>query len=141
MRALGIDLGERRVGVAIGDTDTGVATPLSVVQRRGDREAEHREIIALLTEWEAGILVVGLPLSLDGSHGPAAVAARAEGAALAAGSGAEVAFYDERFTTVTAERSLRSGGMNGRKRRQVIDAVAAAVLLQGWLDAHPERGS
>lgn len=137
MRVLGIDLGERRVGVALGDTATGVATPLTVVQRRGDRAAEHREIAELAREWEVELLIVGLPLSLDGSSGPAAQRAAEEAAPLGAVAGLEVALYDERFTTVTAERSLRTGGVGGRKRRKVVDAVAAAVLLQGWLDAHP----
>lgn len=141
MRVLGIDLGERRIGVALGDTETGVATPLTVVQRRGDRVGEHRALGHLAEEWEALLLVVGLPLSLDGSRGPAARSVEDEVAALGTACGVEVTLYDERFTTVTAERSLRAGGVGGRKRRKVIDAVAAAVLLQGWLDADPDHRS
>jgi putative Holliday junction resolvase len=137
VRVLGVDLGERRIGLALGDTTTRVATPLTVVTRRGDRTVEHGAIGDVAQEWEVALLVVGLPLSLDGHRGRAALAAEEEAGALGGATGLEVAFYDERFTTVSAERSLRQGGLGGRKRRKVIDAVAAAVLLQGWLDAHP----
>ena len=72
MRALGLDLGERRIGVAVGDSDGRVATPLTVLERSGDRAADHRAVAALVAEWEAEIVVVGMPYSLDGTQGPAA---------------------------------------------------------------------
>ena len=87
MRALGLDLGERRIGVAVGDSDGRVATPLTVLERSGDRAADHRAVAALVAEWEAGIVVVGMPYSLDGTQGPAARAAADEAARLGAGLG------------------------------------------------------
>src|SRR5205085_3638545 len=84
---------------------------------------------------EAERVVIGLPLSLDGSEGPAAAWARAEASALAAALGdVPVELYDERLTTVSAQRALVAAGVRGRNRRRVVDQVAAAVLLQAWLD-------
>jgi putative Holliday junction resolvase len=78
--------------------------------------------------------VVGLPLSLDGTRGPAARSAETEARQLASVVGVPVEMYDERFTTVTAERGLREVGLDARQRRKVVDKVAAAVMLQAWLD-------
>ena len=139
MRALGIDLGSKRIGVAVSDTDGVLATPLEVVARSGDRGRDHRRLLALADEWEVEILVVGLPLSLDGSTGPAARGVLEEVAVLADLSPVPVDTYDERLTTVTAQRQLADAELDGRARRQVVDMVAAAVLLQGWLDR--QRGA
>jgi putative Holliday junction resolvase len=135
VRALGLDLGSRRIGVAVSDTDGRVATPIEVVTRRGDRAREHRDIAALVEEWEAGVVVVGLPLTLTGEVGPAAAAALAEADELRATLAVPVETYDERLTTVTADRSLMQQRLGARARRQVVDKVAAAVMLQAWLDA------
>lgn len=89
---------------------------------------------------EAELVVVGLPRSLDGGEGPAARGAIAEAKALANVVGVPVETHDERFTTVSAERSLREGGVRGPDRRRVVDKVAAAVMLQSWLDARAARG-
>lgn len=132
MRALGVDLGERRIGVAV--SAGAVAVPLEVVQRTGDRGRDHRRLADLAAESEVEVVVVGLPLSLDGSEGPAARRARAEAAELARCLPVPVETYDERLTTVTAERSLREQGLDAVARRKVVDKVAAAVLLQSWLD-------
>lgn len=135
MRVMGLDLGSVRVGVAVGDTDTGVATPLDVVKRRGnDRAADRRAISVLVAEWEVGCVVVGLPLSLDGTDGPAATSARVEVAELAKVVGVPVELHDERLSTVTAHHALREAGVSSRKRRNVVDAMAASVILQDWLD-------
>lgn len=134
MRALGIDLGAKRIGVALSDPAGAVATPLEVVARSGDIRADHRRLVALSREWEAEALVVGLPLSLDGSVGPAASAVLDEVALLRDVSPVPVHTYDERLTTVTAERQLVAAELDGRARRRVVDMVAAAVLLQAWLD-------
>jgi putative Holliday junction resolvase len=80
------------------------------------------------------LVVVGLPLSLDGTHGPAATAATKEADRLASVVGVPVEMYDERFTTVTAERGMLEAGLNTQERRKVVDKVAAAVMLQAWLD-------
>ena len=136
-RVLGLDLGTRRVGVAVSDRAGTLASPLTVVARSGDVARDHRAIRALVEEEEAEAVVVGLPLSLDGSLGPAARAALAETEALASVVGVPVASYDERFTTVSAERPMREMGLNAKARRKIIAAAAAAVMLQAWLDGRP----
>lgn len=136
MRALGIDLGERRIGVAV--SSGSIASPLETVHRSGDRAVDHRRLLAIAEEWGVDTIVVGLPLSLDGSEGPAARAARAEMAELAAATSCTVVPYDERLTSVTANRLLREGEVPGRSRRRVVDRLAAAVLLQAWLDGRPD---
>lgn len=144
VRVLGVDLGSKRVGIAVGDTETAIATPLTVLPRTRDLAADRRAVGALLREWEAECVVVGWPRSLDGSDGPAAVAARAEAAALAAALGVPVVLHDERLTTVTAHHALAEAGLSSRERRSLVDASAAAVLLQDWLDrrtAQNERRS
>ena len=135
MRAVGVDLGDARIGIALPDSGGTVATPWTKVERCGDERQDHRRIADLVAEVEAERVVVGLPLSLDGSIGPAAEKALAEVERLAAVLSVPVETYDERLTTVTAERVLREQGVTGRRRRQVIDQVAASVLLQAWLDA------
>lgn len=136
---LALDLGSRRIGVAISDSERRVATPLEVVER-GPEPALHRTAIASLArEWGVSLLLVGLPLSLDGSEGGAATAAREEAEALASATGLPVKTYDERFTTVTAEQVLRHQDLDGRRRREVVDMVAATVLLQSWLDTSDRR--
>lgn len=134
MRVLGIDLGTRRIGVAVSDPGGVLATPCAVVERSGDEAGDHRRLLELAAEWEAERLVVGLPLSLDGSMGPAARAAAAEAERLGATTDLPVDTYDERFTTVTADRYLREQQLSGPARRRVIDQAAAAVMLQAWLD-------
>jgi len=132
IRVLGLDLGSKRIGVAVGAGT--VATPHSVLERRKDRAADHAAVAALVAEEEAERVVVGLPLSLDGSMGPAAQAAADEAAALADVLTVPVETYDERLTTVTADRSLSTLGLSGQARRRLVDKVAAAVMLQAWLD-------
>jgi putative Holliday junction resolvase len=141
VRALGLDLGSRRIGVAVSDRSGTIASPLTVVARAKRRAEDHRRIAALVAEEEAEILVVGLPLSLDGTMGPAARAAAAEVEQLASVVGVPVETVDERLTTVTAEAALRQAGVKGQSRRQVVDKVAAAVLLQAWLDRRHSRGA
>ncbi len=134
MRALGIDLGSRRIGVAVSDRSGTIASPLTVLQRSGSVARDHRAIAALVVEEEAEVVVVGLPLNMNGSSGPAAKAAVAEARALATVVGVPVYTSDERRTTVTADRAMIEAGMNAQARRKVVDKVAAAVLLQHWLD-------
>ena len=145
MRALGLDLGSKRIGVAVSDSDGRVATPTEVVHRSGNRQVDHRALADLAEEWEVEAVVVGIPYSLDGSIGPMARAMAAEAVELArvlgARSGVSVETYDERLTTVTAERTLREQDLRAPQRRKVVDMVAAAVMLQAWLDARREAGS
>jgi putative pre-16S rRNA nuclease len=135
MRALGLDLGSKRIGVAISDEDGRVATPIETINRsRTGRELDHQAVAALVVEWDAGTVVVGLPLSLDGSEGPAAGAVRDEIAELEVALTVPVETIDERFTTVTADQQLRRQGVRGKSRTAVVDRAAAAILLQSWLD-------
>lgn len=134
-RALGIDLGSKRIGVAVTDRSGTIASPLLVLQRSGDRRADHRRIAALVAEEEADVLVVGLPLNMNGTSGPAANAAVAEAQALATVVGVPVETYDERRTTSTADAALMTFKMKAQDRRRVVDKVAAAVMLQAWLEA------
>jgi len=135
VRALGLDLGSKRIGVAVSDRSGTIASPLTVLQRSGSRRTDHERIAALVREEEAELVVVGMPRSLSGAQGPAARAATAEIAALASVVDVPVETSDERFTTVTANRALAESGVRGPARRRVVDKVAAAVILQSWLDA------
>ena len=138
-RVLGIDLGAKRVGVAISDSARRIATPIEVVLRSGDRSRDHRALRSLIDEWEATAVVVGVPYSLDGSIGPSAAGILDEIETLRATLPVPVETYDERLSTVTAERSLMRQNLRAPERRRVVDMVAASVLLQGWLDAEAAR--
>lgn len=137
-RALGLDVGERRIGVAIGDELGLIASPLTTVPRGvealaaiGDLASGHR----------VNRIVVGLPTGLSGREGPQAEAVREFAATVASAVGPEidVEFWDERLTTAVAERALRERGTKRAQRKEQIDATAAAVILQGYLDAQRLR--
>ena len=146
MRVLALDPGSKRIGVAVSDGDGRVATPVATVERHRDRARLHRELADLVREWEAELLLLGLPIDLQGREGPAATAVLAERDELAAVVDVPIEVHDERLTTRIAERALRErGDLDGRARRKVIDAVAASVILQDWLDRqhddHAPEGS
>ena len=134
-RALGLDLGSKRIGVAIGDRTGTIASPLQVLQRSGSVQRDHQAIAELVMEEEADVVVVGLPLNMNGSTGPAAQAAINEAAALATVVGVPVVTFDERRTTVTADQAMMQANMGAPARRKIVDKIAAAIMLQGWLDA------
>jgi putative Holliday junction resolvase len=139
VRVVGIDLGERRIGVAVSDGTGTLATPRTTIERTGDDVADWGAVAAVVKEVGARRVVVGMPLSLNGRRGPAARAAQADADALAltlASTGVAVETFDERLTTVSAARSLADAGRRGRDQRATIDQAAAAVLLQAWLDTH-----
>jgi len=135
MRALGIDLGSKRIGIAISDRSGTIASPLTMIQRSGSARRDHEAIRQLAVEEEVELLVVGLPLNMNGSSGPQAKAAIAEARALATVVGVPVITFDERRTTVTADRALIEAGISARADRKLVDKVAAAVILQTWLDS------
>lgn len=139
MKALGIDLGTRRIGVAVSAGGERLALPHSVVPRTADRKSDHAALASLVAEVGATRVVVGLPLSLDGRVGRAARDAQAEATALADLVSVPVETYDERFSTVSATRSMRAAGADPVTRRQSVDRVAAAVMLQAWLDHRASR--
>jgi putative pre-16S rRNA nuclease len=138
-RALGLDLGSKRIGVAVGDRSGTIASPLVVLQRSGSIRRDHEAVAKLVIEEEADVVVVGLPLNMNGSLGPAAKAANAEAAALATVVGVPVVTFDERRTTVTADQAMIEAHMRAQARRRIVDKIAAAVMLQNWLDAGGAR--
>lgn len=133
MKALGVDPGERRIGLAIGEDDVGVALPLETVAAG---PAAARVVAEVVRSEEVDEVVVGLPLRLDGTEGPSARRARALGESIARELGRPVQYWDERLTTAAANRALSEMGVRGRDRRKVVDQSAAALILQGYLDAH-----
>ncbi len=146
VRALGVDLGSKRIGIAVSDSSGTIASALTTVHRSKSRRHDHSAIAKLVDEEECELVVVGLPLSLDGSRGPAAKAAAKEARQIASVVDVPIEMYDERFTTVTAERHMLEAGLDAKQRRQVVDKAAAAVMLQSWLEhrrntwCNPGRG-
>lgn len=138
-RVLGVDLGSKRIGLALSDPTRTVASPHSVLRRSGDPGRDRQAVVARARAEGATTIVVGLPRSLSGRLGPAARAALAEIDELRAlaGDDLDVVAHDERLTTVTAERALGEARMRRDARTAVVDKVAAAVMLQSWLEAAP----
>ncbi len=137
MRVLALDVGERRTGVAVSDPTGTVARPVGVVVHRS-RAEDMAEIAALVAEYGAELVVVGWPLTLRGEVGPQGRQVERYAAALAEALPVKVQVWDERYSTVTAEEILRQRSKKGRRRgreRGEVDAVAAAVILQGFLDS------
>ena len=145
-RVLGVDLGERRIGLAVTDPSGVLASPHATLARAAEPADDHRAIVDVALEVGATCIVVGLPRSLSGELGRAARSVLDEVAALtelARPAGIEVDTYDERFSTMIAQRNLRASTPKRSKRqraqRESIDASAAAVILQSWLDARPSE--
>ncbi len=143
-RILGLDVGERRIGVAISAPEGRLAVPLRILECQGDA-ADVRVIADLARAEQAEALVVGHPLSLDGSVGSQARRVEAFARRLAEESGLPLELWDERLTSVQAERApagpARRAAKGGRRRRAPADDVAAAIILQGYLDRHrPSSG-
>lgn len=141
MRVLGVDLGNRRIGLALSDELGIIAGPYGTIIRSGDPDADHREILQTAANAGARRVVVGLPLSLSGALGPAARVALEEvedlsALAALASPPIQVETYDERFTTVTAQAALANAKVKRGARREIVDKVAAAVMLQAYLDAN-----
>lgn len=130
---LGVDPGAKRIGVAIADLETRVATPLSVLSA-GSSAVD--EIVHLASSHGVTKIVVGKPVSLSGRDGPAVDTQRPFLEKLRAAASVDVVEYDERLTTVVAESGLRAGGAKAKARKEIRDAVAAQVMLQGFLDAN-----
>ena len=140
VRVMGLDVGTKTVGVAVADELGFTAQPITVI-RRSNLKADLSELIRLAQDREVDRFVIGLPLNMDGSEGPRALATRKFGDALAKASSLTIIYQDERLTTVAAERSLLEADVSRSKRREVIDQVAASLILQGWLDAQPRSQS
>jgi putative Holliday junction resolvase len=143
MRLLGLDVGDRTIGLALSDESATLASGLRTIRRAG-LQKDLRELGDLVREHEVGEVVVGLPRSLDGSEGPQARKVLAFVAALKKAVNVTVATWDERFTTVAAEQALIEGGVSRARRKDLVDKVAAVLILQNYLDyrkgAHGEAG-
>ena len=135
-RVLGLDIGTVRIGVALSDLERLVATPLTTIPGR-DEQAAVRAIVALLEEHDVGAIVAGLPLDLDGGSGRAAKRTERFLERLAQRTPLAIHYVDERMTSVQAERTLLDADLSRARRKEVIDRVAASLILQTWLDAHP----
>lgn len=139
MRVLALDIGERRVGVAVSDPAGRVAVPRDVIDASGLR-GDFREVAALVTETAAELVLVGLPLSLDGTEGPQAQRVREVADRMARFLPVPVRYADERFSSAQARRAAEMAGVDSRGQRGSLDSAAASVFLQSWLDARAERG-
>ena len=133
MRVLAIDLGSKRIGLALSDPTGTIATPLATVDAQPAAGLVSR-LAGIAHSHEVKRLVIGLPRRLDGSHGPEAAAARRMAGDLRRAAGVPVDLIDERMTSVAADRALLSGGMKRNRRKAHVDRVAATLLLQGYLD-------
>ena len=136
MRYLGLDVGRARIGLALADDVLRTARAHSTVPRHGDA-VDLDAIAEVAAQYEVTRAVVGLPLNMDGTEGGSARMARGFAASLAARLGLPVEFHDERLSTFEASTRLREQGLSAREQKGLIDAEAAAVILQGWLDARP----
>ena len=135
MRSLGLDVGERRIGVALSDPEGIIATPFEMVLASGNGpESDIARVLELVRENDAGLIVVGLPLSMDGSAGPQARRVQAFVNELSARAPVPVEVWDERLSTVVSQRLMRDAGTKKRRRQERRDIAAAAVILQGFLD-------
>lgn len=138
MRVLGIDPGARRVGLALSDDDGVIASPHATLTVKSSA-AVAAQVAEVARALGVEQLVIGLPLQLDGREGEAARRARVLAAQISERCALPIAMWDERLSTRAAERALREGGKRGEKQRALVDQVAAALLLQSWLDAQRER--
>lgn len=139
-RLVGLDLGARRIGVAVTDSGRTLATGVRALSRSGDLRTDHEAVAALVEEYGAAGVIVGVPLSLSGQPGPAARQVLDEVDRLRAALSVEVETIDERLTTVAASGALRAAGRSARRQRSVVDQTAAAMLLQTWIDRETSLG-
>ena len=141
MKLIGLDIGDRRIGVAFGDSDLRLATPLGVIPR-GSFDQDVLAVRRFVHDYDAAALVVGLPRNMDGSMGPQSQATQAYAEQIARALDVRLVLWDERLTTVEATRKTEETGRassarparRGKKSRRTLDAVAAAIILQDYLD-------
>jgi putative Holliday junction resolvase len=138
MTIAALDLGRRRIGVAVTDAASMGAYPVGIVERRALKD-DLEAIAAMLRDRDVSAIVVGLPLNMDGSEGPAARGARKFADQLATALGVGVELFDERLTSFEARERLADMPVRKGARKTGLDALAAVVILEGWMQAHPER--
>lgn len=134
MRILGIDLGDKKIGLAVSDPMGWTAQGLGVINSNGSADADIKKIKEYVEQYEVEKIIVGLPLNMDGSYGPRAEKAKAFADRMEKKLKVTVEMTDERLTTVAAEKLLIEADISRTKRRKVIDKMAAALILQGYLD-------
>lgn len=135
-RVMALDLGEKRIGIAISDPTRTIASPFSVLNRRS-RADDYAHYARVAAEQQINLLVIGLPITLGGDEGQRAAWVRDYAADLGRRIDIPIVFWDESLTTVAATAALHAQGRRGRKARERVDAVAAALILQSFLDAQP----
>jgi putative Holliday junction resolvase len=135
MRTMGLDVGTRTVGIAMAD-ELGLTAQALITLQRKNLKTDIGEIAKLIEKNNVTVVVIGLPLNMNGSEGPRAEASRNFGAALRKESDVLISYWDERLTTAEAERVLIAGNVSRERRKKVIDQLAACIILQSWLDAH-----
>ena len=135
-RLIGVDWGEKRIGLAVSDPSRTVATPLDTLLRRTGRRFPMQKFREHVDRYQPAGVVVGLPLESDGSEGPSATAAREIGDQITRVTGIPVAYFDERMTTSRVRKSIAEMGGRTRGREAQVDRLAATVLLQAFLDTH-----
>ncbi len=140
MRVLGLDIGSRRIGVAVSDPDGRVATPLKVLDARA-LAGDMRPLQRIVDDYEVDLLVAGLPLTLAGEEGPQATDVRERAEELARALRLPLELWDERLSTAEAMRSMSASGVSAKDSKTAVDMVAAALILQGFLDSRRSVGS
>ena len=139
MRVMALDVGERRIGVAVTDPLGISAQGVETYERHGlEKDMDHFR--ALAREWQVERWVLGLPVNMNGTYGEKARAMQELGDEIAEVTGLPVEYMDERLTTVAAHKTLIEGGTRREKRKGVVDKLAAVLILQTWMDSHPTKG-
>lgn len=139
MRYLAIDYGGKRIGTAVGDSTSSIVSPLPMIPATGRADADMAAIVALADEYDAEEFVVGLPLNMDGTEGEQAKVCRRFGGALAARAGKPVHYFDERLSSAAADQLLAPAEFTRKQKKARADSVAAAVILQSFLDAKRDQ--
>jgi putative Holliday junction resolvase len=133
-RTAGLDVGEKTIGIAVSDLLGITAQGLDTV-RRSDPEADLQQVVDILKEYEVNLVVIGLPKNMNNTIGPSAERAKEFGDELSKRIDIEIKYWDERLTTASAQRALLEGDVSRKKRKQVVDKIAAVMILQNYMDS------
>jgi len=136
---IGIDYGSKRIGLAVGAEQAGLATPLTTLEVRAELAEQVQAVIARTGDYDVDAFVVGLPLNMDDTEGPQAQLVRSFGSALAQATGLPVHYWDERLSSVAAEELLQGADLTHAKKKRRRDRIAAQVILQEFLDSRSDR--
>ncbi len=135
MKVVGLDIGNKRIGIAVSDSAGRVAVPSRTFVRAGDLERDISRLAEVILEYEPVAVIAGVPVSLSGEIGPQAVVVLSELKILSERIGLEIRTQDERLTTKAATTALRVAGKTSKQQRSIVDAISAAIILQDWLDS------